>query len=118
MALKFVLTTRHPYMLPEPKRVNGQRRYSDEILNQIKFIKIAQQAGFTIQEIHTLLEGFEKQIPPSERWHTMAVSKYVELKEKRNQIDMMIKILEEGLKCQCLTWTDCFMNIKPDGICK
>ncbi|SFI81720.1 MerR family transcriptional regulator [Thermoflavimicrobium dichotomicum] len=26
-------------LLPEPKRVNGQRRYSDDILNRIKFIR-------------------------------------------------------------------------------
>lgn len=105
-------------LLPVPKRVNGQRRYSDEVFNRINFIKIAQQAGFTVQEILSLLEGFENNTPPSERWNTMAVRKYIELKEKKEQIDTMIKILEKGLKCQCPTWTECFMNLKPDGTCE
>ncbi|WP_245739730.1 hypothetical protein [Thermoflavimicrobium dichotomicum] len=52
--------------------------------------------------MNSLLEGFENKIPPSERWHTMAIKKCTELKKKKKQIDMMIKILEEGLSVSVL----------------
>jgi MerR family redox-sensitive transcriptional activator SoxR len=104
-------------LLPEPKRVNGQRRYSGEILNRIWFIKICQQAGFNVREIYTLLEGFDERVTPSERWRTMAAIKCAELKEKKKQIDTMISILEKGLTCQCLTWADCLMYVKSDQSC-
>ncbi|MBN2909332.1 MerR family transcriptional regulator [Polycladomyces sp. WAk] len=100
-------------LLPKPKRVNGQRRYSGEILNRIRFIKICQQAGFRVREIYSLLEGFEE-VSPSERWRTMAAIKCAELKEKKKQIDTMICILEKGLKCHCLTWADCLIYAEPD----
>jgi MerR family redox-sensitive transcriptional activator SoxR len=103
-------------LLPSPERKNGQRRYSENILEQINFIKIAQQTGFTIQEITILLEGFET-LPPSERWEQMAREKRNELIEKKRQIISMIQILDDGLSCKCLTWSDCFVKIKTNGTC-
>ncbi|WP_261132073.1 MerR family transcriptional regulator [Bacillus sp. Marseille-Q3570] len=104
-------------LLPNPKRVNGQRRYTKKILDQIKFIKIAHSAGFSNQEILVLLEGFEQQAAPSERWKQMANTKRVELKEKKHQIEAMLNVLDTGLKCDCLTWSECFTKISPDGRC-
>lgn len=46
-------------LLPAAERKNGQRRYDERLLERINFIKIAQQTGFSIQEIIDLLEGFE-----------------------------------------------------------
>jgi MerR family redox-sensitive transcriptional activator SoxR len=94
-------------LLPSPERKNGQRRYSENIL---------QQTGFTIQEITILLEGFET-LPPSERWEQMAREKRNELIEKKRQIISMIQILDDGLSCKCLTWSDCFVKIKTNGTC-
>lgn len=43
-------------LLPEPdKPDSGYRCYSDDAVIQIRFIKRAQQAGFTLKEIATLL---------------------------------------------------------------
>ena len=46
-------------LLPDPERKNNQRRYDEGVLDRINFIKVAQQTGFSIQEIAILLEGFE-----------------------------------------------------------
>lgn len=105
-------------MLPAPIRVNGQRRYSPEVIDQINFIKMAQSAGFSNQEILVLLEGFEQNASPSERWKQMAVSKRKELEEKKKQIHAMMEILNIGLQCECLTWDECFNKIEPTGICQ
>ncbi|MFI8711234.1 MerR family transcriptional regulator [Brevibacillus brevis] len=43
-------------LLPAPERKNGQRRYDERLLERIHFIKIAQQTGFSIQEIAILLK--------------------------------------------------------------
>lgn len=104
-------------LIPEPERVNGQRRYSEDVLDRLRFIKTAQAAGFHIQEITVLLEGFEPHISPSERWEELAKKKCVELVEKKKQLDSMIQVLENGLKCKCLTWSECFVKVKDDGTC-
>ncbi len=105
-------------LMPITKRVNGQRRYDIKVLDQLKFIKTAQLAGFTNQEITTLLEGFDEQASPSERWKQMAVTKRAELEEKKKQIETMLTILNNGLDCKCQTWSECFGKVQPDCTCK
>ncbi len=43
-------------LLDEPTRETGIRRYGSEDLRRLRFIKQAQTAGFTLQEIKELLE--------------------------------------------------------------
>jgi MerR family redox-sensitive transcriptional activator SoxR len=104
-------------LIPKVNRNSGQRRYSPDILQRLQVIKMAQQAGFQVQEIYTLLEGFDSNIPPSERWRAMAEKKRLELDEKTRQIQMMQQVLTNGLKCTCLSWDECFVNIKLDRHC-
>ena len=104
-------------IMPVPKRVNGQRRYTTEVIDQLKFIKTAQLAGFSNQEIAVLLEGFDNQVSPSERWTEMANIKCSELEEQKKRIDAMLDILKNGLKCECLTWSECFPKVNSNGTC-
>jgi MerR family redox-sensitive transcriptional activator SoxR len=67
-------------LLPCPERKNGQRRYDEGLLDRIHFIKVAQQTGFSIQEIAVLLEVFEADHSLSERWELMA-------KQKRSDVN-------------------------------
>jgi MerR family transcriptional regulator, redox-sensitive transcriptional activator SoxR len=66
-------------MLPLPKRANGRRRYDGEVLREVldrlAVVRVAQQAGFTLSEIRTLLDGFCEDTPPSERWRLLAEEK-------------------------------------------
>jgi MerR family mercuric resistance operon transcriptional regulator len=43
-------------LLATPKRFDGIRRYGDADLSRLRFIKQAQAAGFTLEEIRQLLE--------------------------------------------------------------
>src|SRR5215203_3264259 len=56
-------------LLPPPERANGRRRYDGEVLRKVldrlAVVRVAQQAGFTISEIRTLLDGFSEDTPPS-----------------------------------------------------
>jgi MerR family transcriptional regulator, redox-sensitive transcriptional activator SoxR len=104
-------------LLPPTERKNGQRRYNERLLDRINFIKVAQQTGFSIQEITVLLEGFEADDSLSERWEQMAKQKRSELEDRKKQIDSMIQILDNGLSCKCLTWSECMEKIQDTGTC-
>jgi MerR family mercuric resistance operon transcriptional regulator len=44
-------------LIPTPPRpMGGQRKYNDEALRRIHFVRRAQQLGFTLDEITTLIE--------------------------------------------------------------
>ncbi|WP_309119775.1 MerR family transcriptional regulator [Paenibacillus sp.] len=102
-------------LLPPPERINGQRRFDEGALDRIHFIKVAQQTGFSIQEIAVLLEGFEAGSSLSDRWERMARQKRSELEERKKQINSMIRILDNGIACKCLTWSECLEKIENTG---
>jgi MerR family transcriptional regulator, redox-sensitive transcriptional activator SoxR len=94
-------------VLPAPRRVNGRRRYESEVLELLAVVRIAQQAGFTMSEIRTLLHGFSADTPPSARWRTLAREKLPEVEALIERALGMKRLLERGLRCDCLRLEDC-----------
>jgi len=94
-------------LLPRPQRINGQRRYQPDVIQNIRLIQLAQRAGFTIGEIRQLLHGFPVDTPPSTRWQTLANPKLEEISALQGKLDTMKTLLELSLDCQCATLNDC-----------
>jgi MerR family transcriptional regulator, redox-sensitive transcriptional activator SoxR len=103
-------------ILPKPERVNGRRRYDGEVLREVldrlAMVGIAQQAGFTVAEIRTLLQGFSDDAPPSERWQVLARDKLTELEVLIERAKGMKRVLERGLGCECLSIEDCALLVE------
>jgi MerR family redox-sensitive transcriptional activator SoxR len=94
-------------LLPRAVRVNGQRRYEREILRRLTVVRMAQEAGFTIEEIHTLLTGFPEGMSASARWRELAGRKLPEVDERIARLQVVRAVLEESLACGCLTLDAC-----------
>ena len=93
-------------LLPAPERVSGQRRYEPDVLRWLAMIEVAQQAGFTLAETRTLLDGFSSEESPSAQWQALARSKLDEVDALITRAQSMRRLLEEGLRCECLRLTD------------
>ncbi len=104
-------------LLPRPERENGRRRYEGEVLREVldrlAVVRVAQQAGFTIDEIRVLLDGFSEDIPPSERWRVLASEKLPEIEALVERALSMKQLLERGLRCECLRLKDCEIIDSP-----
>ena len=94
-------------LLPPTQRVSGKRRYDERILQKLGVIRLAQNAGFTIAEIQSLVHEFPAETPPSTRWQTLAGDKISELDDLLQRIQTMKSTLEQTLQCQCVTLDDC-----------
>ena len=94
-------------LLPEPRRVSGQRRYGAEVLSLLAGIAVAQRAGFTVAEIKRLFYGFPGEARPSERWAELAREKVTELDDLIRRTRAMKGLLEEGLRCRCSCLDEC-----------
>ena len=98
-------------LLPLPERANGRRRYDAELLREVldrlAVVRVAQQAGFTISEIRTLLYGFSEDTLPSERWRVLAQDKRPEVEALVERALSMKDLLERGLRCECLHLEKC-----------
>ena len=109
-------------LLPPPERANGRRRYDvellREVLDRLEVVRLAQQAGFTISEIRTLLDGFSEDTPPSERWRLLAQDKLPEVEVLLERALGMKDLLERGLRCECLRLEECSLvsNGAPDEL--
>ncbi len=88
-------------LLPPPKRVSGQRRYSRDVLQVLAVIQLAKDASFTLPEIRALLYGFDNRTP-SERWKALAREKLAEIDAIIARTLEMKALLEEGLRCESL----------------
>ncbi|MDQ3655198.1 MAG: MerR family transcriptional regulator [Chloroflexota bacterium] len=94
-------------LLPTPERVNGQRRYDGDVLTQLAIMRMAQEAGFTIEDIRTLVSGFPEDTPAAVRWREVATRKLPEVEAMIRRLHVMRQVLVESLACNCLTLDAC-----------
>lgn len=94
-------------LLPRPSRVSGRREYAPEVLGRLQVIALGQQAGLTLDEIALLLEEMRPGRSLSQTWKAMAHRKLDEIDRLLAQIMAMRQILTEGLRCGCLSLSDC-----------
>ena len=55
-------------LLEPPARVSGRRHFSGNAITFLKFIRLAQSAGFTISEMKKLRDDFVQDPCPSSMW--------------------------------------------------
>jgi DNA-binding transcriptional MerR regulator len=96
-------------LLPEPKRIGGQRVYQPEVVEDLEVIGMAQELGFTLDEIRTLLNSFRSGEGPNQVCREMAEDKLEELGELVDKAIKMKRILEHGLTCTCTSLQGCYV---------
>ena len=88
--------------------MSGRRRYDPSGQARLRAIQVAQRAGFTLSGTRVLLQGFaEEGTTASARWRELAQRKLVEAEELIARAQGMKRLLEEGLRCSCLTPEEC-----------
>jgi len=100
-------------LLVPPPRVSGRRRYDAGVLRQLAVIGVAQQAGFTIAEIKTLLHGFDAGTSAAARWRALAERKLPEIEALIARAHEMKWLIDASLRCGCLTLEECALSLQP-----
>jgi MerR family transcriptional regulator, redox-sensitive transcriptional activator SoxR len=94
-------------ILPPAPRVNGQRRYSEELVDLIHVARFAQSVGFSLAEIRELFSGFEGRKKLGAQWRPLARAKLKELDAIIAKAQQMKAAIEYGLGCGCIRIQDC-----------
>ncbi|MBZ0292394.1 MAG: MerR family transcriptional regulator [Anaerolineae bacterium] len=89
-------------LLPPPRRVSGQRRYTTEVLPVLAVIQLAKDANCSLDEIRTLLYGPSEHVLPSARWRTLVGTKLREVEATIRQALELKALLDEALHCEAL----------------
>lgn len=95
-------------LLPEPPReANGYRRYPERDVSRVRYIRRAQDFGFTLAEIAELLEGSRSD--PSADVRERAEAKLEEVRAELESLDAVRRRLEQLVSActegeeECLT---------------
>lgn len=88
-------------------RVNGRRLYDDTVFEALAIVRLAQDAGFTIEELKTLLHGFDRATPASARWRALATKKHGQIVKRIEDAQRMKQLLERLMICRCETLGQC-----------
>ncbi len=94
-------------LLPEPRRLNGRRRYGPDVLTRLTVVRMAREAGFTVAETRALFHDFPAGVTASDRWRRLAERKIAEVDALIARASRMRDVLGESLRCGCVTFDDC-----------
>ena len=102
-------------LLPEPpRRASGYREYAPESVRRVRFIKRAQELGFTLAEVEELLRLREDPRIPCREVRATAETKIADIEEKMRRLRAMRAALaaEAILLCRMRgagPWISCFV---------
>ena len=94
-------------LLPVAARASQRRQYDKQILGRIRIILLAWDAGFTVSETRTFLNGFDLGATPAARWRAMARQKLAQLDALIARVADMKAILAASFHCECRRLEDC-----------
>ena len=92
-------------LLDPAPRSGGRRRYSTSALHRLSAIRLAQRAGFSLDEIKQLFEAERR--PGGAGWRALVESKLREVRARIDQAQTMERMLLESLECGCEAFDEC-----------
>ena len=99
-------------VLPEPDRIAGKRRYSEQVLRRLAIVDAAQRVGFTLDEIRELLGSRDRSA--HDRLRELALLKLPELDALIAQATTVRRLLEICSTCGCDSIGACRMFTDPE----
>ncbi len=88
-------------------RVSGRRELDGQTLTRLRFLKLAQSAGFTLSEVRQLLEIGFGSARHDKDWLTFLQSKRDAVKDQMQDLQRMDVMLQKFENCTCPTLDDC-----------
>ncbi len=94
-------------LLPEAERVGGKRRFGPDTVRRLQVIDIAQQAGFSLDEVRALLDSIDRGAPAHEELRALAARKLPEIDALIERAQAMRGWLAVASACGCESLEDC-----------
>lgn len=97
------------------RNAGGQRRFLRSDIRRLSFVLIAQQLGFSIEQIRDNLHGLPDQRTPTQRdWSRLSRAFRDELQSRIDMLTRMRDRLDGCIGCGCLSLTQCALYNADD----
>jgi MerR family transcriptional regulator, redox-sensitive transcriptional activator SoxR len=100
-------------VLPKPERTSGQRRYSDDVLNRLAIVDVAQRAGLSLDEIRDLTGPDSRGAHAGARIRELAESKLPDIEALIARAQAVKAWLQIARSCDCATVDICRLFTDP-----
>jgi MerR family transcriptional regulator, redox-sensitive transcriptional activator SoxR len=104
-------------LLASPVRVSNRRQYNPDVLGRLRIILLARDAGFSVSETRSFLNGYPVGIRPATRWRAMAKRKLAEFDELTMRAGHMRALLFASFNCESQQLQDCERLIAAKACC-
>ena len=94
-------------LLPEPRRVGGQRRYQPGSVRTLAVIDTAQRAGLSLDEIKALLGAAQGSHGAADELRRIAARKMPQVTTMIERAVLVRTWLEQASRCECPTLEEC-----------
>jgi MerR family redox-sensitive transcriptional activator SoxR len=95
----------------------GQRRYHRDVIRRVSFVRIAQEVGLSLDEIHEALTSLPEHRTPTQRdWHRLATSWGPRLDAQIAKLQRLRDRLEGCIGCGCLSLQVCRIVNPGDAV--
>ncbi len=94
-------------LLRRAERVSGQRWFNSADLQLMRFIQMAQAAGFSIDEIKSLIGEDSAGANIGSQWRERAARTKLDVAEQIARLQHVDRILDRLLQCECDTLSEC-----------
>jgi MerR family transcriptional regulator, redox-sensitive transcriptional activator SoxR len=103
-------------LLPEARRVSGQRRYSEDVFARLGVIDVAKRAGFSLDDIRVLLSSGDAGEPAHARLQELAERKLPEVEELIDRAQAVRAWLKTATSCGCDSLDVCALFGQEPGL--
>ena len=95
-------------LLPKPPRLqSGYRMFPESTVRRVRFIKRAQELGFSLAEIKLFLSGLRDNAPVGPSWKKLATKKLAEVEDSIARSLRLKTLLQNLLHCRCASLKQC-----------
>src|SRR5262245_42318946 len=102
-------------LVPGPERVSGQRRYADDVVDRLGVIAVAKEAGFSLDEVRTLLDSADRGEPAHLELRQLAERKLPEVEALITRAEAVRRWLQTATACGCELLEDCRLFVTLEG---
>lgn len=101
-------------VLPEAERVSGQRRYGEDVLEQLAVLQVAQEAGFSLDDIGALIRSSGNG-EAADEIRALAARKLPQVRELIERAERVERWLELAAECESGTVELCGLFNAREG---
>ncbi len=102
-------------LLREAERVGGKRRFEPDVVRRLGVIDVAKRAGFSLDEVRTLLDSIDRGAPAHEELQALAGRKLPEMDALIERARAMRDWLAVASVCGCESLEECGLFVDGAG---